>query len=111
MSLQAPQTHHAEGPAMPPAEDSLLWEEDAALQITAPSSSVRVLFKEGRGPTWQSTSLYQGDNSSGYRTCWYTALLVPLAPRGFYTRPFSHPPSETAQNPTIKPHGMEGRSP
>ena len=29
-SLQAPQTHHAEGQAVPPAEDSLLWEEDEA---------------------------------------------------------------------------------
>lgn len=29
-SLQAPQTLHAEGQAVPPAEDSLLCEEDAA---------------------------------------------------------------------------------
>jgi len=48
--------------------------------ITTSSLSVRALFKEGMGPREQSAAVYHGDHSSGYRTCWCTALLVPLAP-------------------------------
>jgi len=52
------------------------------IQLTLAIADYNLIFisEEGRRPRGQTAFLYHMDHSSGYRTCWYTALLVALAP-------------------------------
>lgn len=112
-SLQAPQTHHSDRQVLPRAEDSLLWEEDAANPCHGSFQPALHQRRKGcrgyccgascpTGTTVLATELAGGKHSwlQGLHHCQPTGSLPS----------FPLPPNKTATNAIIKSHGMAVRS-